>query len=168
MFDEEISPKQLGQLLRFIQPLDVKTIKYLADNNPEFAEELKKFLKSLRKEISLITERVKDYVDFVYAFSNKKSIRVSVRAVCCYAKRCGTCLGRYRLHYPYIYVYDERSEKWRHVKNEDLVDFLRFLEFNEEMINDFLNLIRARHQMISIYHNLIRIFNAFGLLEVTV
>jgi len=122
---------------------------------PNFEEvTLKDYLKQIRLFIFKHTRQLIILTEHVKAMAEKQGIIVSDFAVK-HGKqkadrRCSTCLGKYKVHYPYFKV---SSPFEKPVKTEELKDFLRELEINEVWIERFIQLRDIRHELLKLYNN---------------
>jgi len=120
------------------------------------------FLNVIQRQIKQLTEYLSLTSEYIVEAARGRGIRLTPRAVACHTKRCATCLGKYALHFPYLYDENKR----RFIRTRDLRDFLAGLGLPEEKIDLFLDAIDARHLLIQLHNNIVRIYSHFGLTRV--
>jgi len=96
--------------------------------------------------------------------ADRKGIIMKARAIACHAKRCGTCRGRDRVHYPYFHILKNGS--WIKVKERDLKEFLRVVgELDERQIEIFYSCRDSRHYFLACYNYLLETCLRLGLIS---
>jgi len=117
------------------------------------------FLKQLTSVIKEVHSEIEGIMRLVVELARGDGVKISVQRRSCRRSTCGTCLGRYAYHYPYLVVYD--GGKRVCISTTNLRDFLKKWLSNEE-IEYLMNLIDLRHALIQLYNYSRLTFRALG------
>lgn len=127
----------------------------------EVAEgDVQEVLRVLGTLINIHTRLLKQFCQKVIAKARERGIDVCVYASCCTKPKggkCGTCLGRYKNHYPRFKIrteeWSDRTRSWKYfeVRTRELTDFLRQF-VSEEEIEDFYYVAQMRIDYIIFYN----------------
>jgi len=91
-----------------------------------------------------LDEILTDFVSDIKARAKRKDVSIVDYRASCHKKKgwCGTCLGKYKNHWPYWKV--KLSDGWRPIKRRDEKDFLRqFIRDDDLEFYYWLNAIRV-------------------------
>ncbi|MCP8308921.1 MAG: hypothetical protein H3Z53_05660 [archaeon] len=127
----------------------------------EVAEgDIQEVLRVLGALINIHTRLLQQFCQRVIAKAREKGLNCYVYASCCTKPkggRCGTCLGKYKNHYPRFKVrtgeWGERNQGWKSldVQTRELTDFLRQF-VSEEELQDFYYVAQMRVDYIIFYN----------------
>ena len=163
--------KFLADTLEF----DFEMLKQEYGEDEEFKKAVIDFLSHLRGKIKEITEKMREYVQFMklYARNNTDYYVSSWSSVCESGSHCYLCLGRFKLHYPNFSLIPKKligfrkikGRKFR-VKREEIPSFLKFCGLTDKQVKLFLLLEKERDSLIRLYHYIIICLSHLRLLPI--
>lgn len=163
--------KFLADTLEF----DFEMLKQEYGEDEEFKKAVIDFLSHLRGKIKEITEKMREYVQFMklYVRNNTDYYVFSWSSRCSSGSRCYLCLGRFNLHYPNFSLIPKKligfrkikSGKFR-VKREEISSFLKFCGLTDKQAKLFLLLEKERDSLIRLYHYIILCLSRLQLLPI--
>jgi predicted Zn-ribbon and HTH transcriptional regulator len=110
-----------------------------------------------------IEQAINAFVSMVKKRALEMGIHIIVFRSSCKAKRCGTCRGLYRTHYPKWQVW--ANGEIVHVKAREEVEFLRQF-VSEDDLRDYYLLVELRQVVLGIFNYTQAWWEKFGLIPV--
>jgi len=151
--------KEMNERLEEIPTYEEVTDAILSNLTPD---DIKPLFETITAIVDALTRALDRYIDVIILKGAVHGYNLTVRAVSCGAKRCGTCLGRLKTHYPYFY----QTENGR----KDKVREARLVKIRHELIGEektkiFLDIRDFRHYFIQVYNYLYKLLSTAGVLE---
>jgi len=125
-------------------------------------DDIKSMFDTITTIVESLTALLDKYIDIIMIRGTVRGYNLAVKAVSCGAKRCGTCLGRLRTHYPYFYIHENGGQI--SLRESRLVKILYEL-IGEEETKKFFDLRDYRHYFIQAYNYLYKLLGVGGVLE---
>jgi len=157
--------RKLGRvetLLGEISPTLKEQLK--AVRSPDFDGKLIAFVNELQRYIAQTTTLLSLMVDRIKEKASAKGITVYSNAQCCHNPKCITCLGKYQLHFPYLFT---RASEQKLIRLQDMRTFFQSLGFKADFIELYLHTKDVRQMLIHIYNITIMLFNNLELTRVS-
>lgn len=128
------------------------------------AEEIERGVKLIEEEAQILEDMINQ---FLLKLKTRYQGAMKFTAVSCGLERCRICLGKYKLHYPYIYVASghSRTYRFRMVRQKELPMFLKQQGFTDKEILEFQALVDQRHALWNVINTLTLLHRTWGLAE---
>lgn len=131
-----------------------------------YHEVLRGLVKECTSTIDLILDRAR--LKFTVAKKRERygqdEVYVAAYFTCCHQK-CGTCLGKYPLHYPYLRVADAQGKTIEEIESRKVREWLYWVGLDVEDIEVLHYAMKLRHWLIRLYHCEVLIYNHLELVE---
>lgn len=138
---------------------------------PSFEESMGQYY---QKGLWVVIGELKEVIDeCVEAMNVQCQLRgldyyIIATASTCRRKNCGTCLGKYSTHYPYLHKYYPKTQETEQIKARDWRSFFSSISLGADWINRLYFTMDLRHQIIrDWYHYQLLYFNHLGLVTKT-
>jgi len=152
----------LFELLETLNPEQYSKIKEVVGE--WFETPFLHYMALLHRVITGLTEEIDSMIKIVSEKTRVEGFHFAGRAITCTRKNCMTCLGKAKLHYPYLYKMKGGVEV-EYIKKRDWRAFLSKYLLPTQ-VKYFLNAVDLRHLLIQLYHTQIMLFGKVGLVKV--